>query len=338
VFNFFMQNRAVILSSFGRDPLTFSEWPVPELEDGMVSVQMIAAPVNPADLNIIEGKYGELPGLPAIPGSEGVGRVVAVGAGVKEISAGDLVAVIRRGTWSEHLTVGANDVFVLPDSIDPLQAAMLGVNPPTALLMLESLPDLKPGEWVVQNAANSGVGRSVIQIAKARGLRTLNIVRREELVAELTQLGADCVVTEETDLRTAAKDLCGGCLPRLGLNAVGGASALNLANGLAKGGHLITYGAMGRQPLKIPNGLLIFKNLTFSGFWLTRWKSQSSREEQNRVFSELGKMLADQKLHIAIHRTFPASQINEALAEAATEKRQGKVLLDFSELGATKEQ
>lgn len=325
-----MQNRAVILSSFGRDPLTFSEWPVPEPGVGMVNVKMIAAPINPADLNIIEGKYGELPELPAIPGSEGAGRVVALGAGVGAFRVGELVSVIRRGTWSQHLSVAEKDVFPVPDSTDPLQAAMLGVNPPTALLMLETLPDLKPGEWIVQNAANSGVGRCVIQIAKARGLRTLNIVRREELVAELTELGADCVVTEETDLRTAAKDICGGKLPRLGFNAVGGASALNLANGLAKDGHLITYGAMGRQPLKIPNGLLIFKNLTFSGFWLTRWKSHASREEQNRVFSELGNLLAAQKLQIAIHRVFPASQINEALAEAAAEKRAGKVLLDFS--------
>lgn len=324
-----MQSRAVILSSFDKSPLTFQEWPVAEVGAGMLGIQMLAAPINPADLNIIEGKYGELPELPAIPGSEGAGRVVSIGAGVENFSIGDFVSVIRRGTWAEFLTVAVDNVFQLNSSIDPFQAAMLGVNPPTALLMLETMPDLKPGDWVVQNAANSGVGRCVIQIARERGLRTLNVVRRSELIPELTHLGADCVVTEDSDLRRTVKELCGGEQPRLGLNAVGGASALNLANGLAKNGHLVTYGAMGRQPLKIPNSLLIFKNLSFSGFWLTRWKSMSPRTEHLRVFSRLTDMLASKNLTQPVHRIFPASQINEALAEAATEKRRGKVLLDF---------
>ncbi len=118
---------------------------------------------------------------------------------------------------------------------------------------------------MVQNAANSAVGRSVIQIARARGLKTLNVVRRPELIDELKALGADVVVTEDTDLRTSVEELCGGSRPRLALNAVGGASALNLANALADRGTHVTYGAMGRQPLKIPNGLLIFREITFRG-------------------------------------------------------------------------
>jgi NADPH:quinone reductase-like Zn-dependent oxidoreductase len=291
---------------------------------------MLAAPINPADLNILEGKYGELPTLPCIPGSEGAGRVLSVGTGVSDFKPGDLVAVVRRGTWAKHLTVSAKEIFPLPSSTDPLQASMLGVNPPTAFLMLKTLSNLQPGEWILQNAANSGVGRSVIQIARALGLRTLNIVRRPELVAELTALGADCVLTEDDDLREMAGQIFGGQPPRLALNAVGGASALNLANALARDGHLVTYGAMGRQPLKIPNGLLIFKNLTFSGFWLTRWKMTTTPDEQKAVFHKLASMLAGGGLRLAVHATHPMDAIESAIADAASEKRTGKVLLDLA--------
>jgi NADPH:quinone reductase-like Zn-dependent oxidoreductase len=228
------------------------------------------------------------------------------------------------------MVVPAESLVALPEGLDPLQTAMLGVNPATAWRMIHDFAKLQPGDWIVQNAANSGVGRSVIQLAKALGLRTLNVVRRAELIHELRVSGADVVVTEDTDLKTETLTLCGGVLPKLGLNAVGGASALNLANALCAGSPLVTYGAMGRQPLKIPNGLLIFKNISFQGFWLRRWKESAPHAEVRATYEKLADFLAAGVLHTPVHKVFPLDQVLEAIAEATQEKRSGKVLLRMS--------
>lgn len=323
--------RAAQLTGFGRAPevLRVETLPQPEPAAGEVLLEMLAAPINPADLNVIDGTYGFLPTPPAVIGNEGVGRVAALGHGVEDFAVGDLVIPLSFGNWTQFKVAAADQVLRLAPSIDLSQAAMLSINPPTAWAMLEDFVTLEPGEWVVQNAANSAVGRSVIQLARARGLRTLNVVRRTELVSELQAIGADVVVTEQTDLRESVEDLCGGQRPRLGFNAVGGASALNLANGLADRGTLVTYGAMARQPLKIPNGLLIFRNLKFKGFWLRRWLQATPREKLEETFALLAEQSIQGRLHMPVHRTFPLSELLAAVEEAGKEKRAGKVLLDL---------
>jgi trans-2-enoyl-CoA reductase len=295
-----------------------------------VRLEMVAAPVNPADLNVIEGTYGELPEqLPATLGNEGAGRVVATGAGVTSLHPGDLVALLDPGSWCSHRNVRADRVIPLPAGIDPQQASMLLVNPSSAYAMLHDFAALQSGDWVIQNAANSGVGRCVIQIAGRLGLRTLNIVRRPELIDELLALGADRVALENTDLRKDGRALMDGADARLALNAVGGASALNLANALAAGSPLVTYGAMARQPLKIPNGLLIFHGLRFEGFWLRRWFREKPATEQHRVFALLAEMVREGSLRVPVARTFPLEDVSAALREAAAEHRDGKILLDL---------
>lgn len=322
---------AAQLIGFGKpeDVLRVDEIMVPEPAEGELLLDMLMATVNPADLNIIEGKYGELPELPAIIGNEGVGRVRALGPGVEGFAVGDLVLPMRRGTWTQVMVTAAEDAVRLPADMDPAQAAMMSVNPPSAAAMLEDFVALNPGDWVVQNVANSAVGRSVIQIARARGWKTLNVVRRPEVVGELHALGADVVVLEDVDLRGEVKTLCGSARPRLALNAVGGASALNLANALADGGTMVTYGAMGRQPLKIPNGLLIFRRLTFCGFWLKHWREETPQVRQEAVMAELAGLSVSGRLQMPVHRVFPLSEVGAAVAEAVGEKRAGKVLLDL---------
>jgi len=319
------------LTGFGKasEVLRVEEMPPPEPGDGELLVEMLAATVNPADLNIIEGKYGELPELPAVIGNEGVGRVVALGANVTRFSAGDLVLPMCRGTWTQSLVAKAAEAVLLPAGLDIFQAAMLTVNPPSAWAMLHTFVALKPGDWIVQNAANSAVGRCVIQIARSRGWKTLSVVRRPELVEELRGIGGDVVVLEDCDLRTQVTGLCGGNRPLLALNAVGGASALNLANALADEGTLVTYGAMGRQPLKIPNGMLIFKNLHFCGFWLNRWKKKSPRESIEKMFSTLAERVKSGDLKMPVHRVYPLTELGAAVKEAGRENRTGKVMLDL---------
>lgn len=319
------------LFAFGENPpaVRVEEIPTPTPAPGEVVIRMLAAPINPADLNVIEGSYGELPPLPATIGNEGCGEILALGAGVENLRIGQKVLPLAFGTWTRELLLPAENAIPLPDDIDIRQAAMLAVNPATAWRLLHDFITLQPGDWIVQNAANSGVGRAVIQLARHLGLRTLNVVRRPELLDELLALGGDVVVTEEADLRREARQLCGGALPKLGLNAVGGASALNIANALAPVSPHITYGAMGRQPLKIPNGLLIFQNLAFQGFWLRRWKDQAPVAEIQSTYTTIASLLHRGLLHTPVDRVFPMTEVSAALAAAAQDKRPGKILLDL---------
>jgi mitochondrial enoyl-[acyl-carrier protein] reductase / trans-2-enoyl-CoA reductase len=322
---------ASCLRAFGKpaNVLEIKERSRPRLRQDEILLEMLAAPVNPADLNVIEGKYGELPELPAVIGNEGVGRVAAVGSKAAGFSENDLVLPMRRGTWSQFMVANATTAVRLPREMNAFQAAMLTVNPSSAWGMLKSFVKLAPGEWILQNAANSAVGRCVIQIARSFGWRTLNLVRRPDLIEELKSLGADVVAVEGCDLREVSAEHCGAARPRLGLNAVGGASALNLANALADFGTLVTYGAMARQPLKIPNGLLIFRNLEFKGFWASRWLRSLPPAESQKLWNALAWLSVEGKLRIPIHRIFPLSQLLAAVAEAGAEKRNGKVVLDL---------
>lgn len=292
-------------------------------------VRMLAAPINPADLNVIEGKYPIRPELPGVPGVEGIGKVEEVGAEVNTVSIGDLVLLPHGvGTWREACVTDASTLRVLPPEIAPVQAAMLKINPATALRMLRDFVPLQPGDWVLQNAANSGVGRAVIQIAHATGLRTVNIVRRQELVAELQAQGADLVLTEDEKWPALPGPI------RLALNAVGGESALRLANALSRGGTLVTYGAMSRQPLRIPNGLLIFKDLRWRGFWISQWYREASAGAIDALFSELFPLVRNGILHTPVERIYPLEEVASALRHAAESGRSGKILFGAPEIVA----
>ena len=323
---------AARLHQFGKpaDSIAPGDVTLPPPGPEEVVLDMLAAPINPADLNVIEGTYGDLPELPATIGNEGVGRVSSVGLGVTGLNPGQLVLPMAFGTWCKQMIVPAGNVIPLPEGLDIFQAAMLTVNPATAWRMLHDFVKLEPGDWVVQNASNSGVGRSVIQLARALGWKTLNVVRRAELVEELTAAGGTAVVTEECDLRKELKTLCGGARPKLALNAVGGPSALNIANALAPGGTMITFGAMSKQPLKIPNGLLIFKGLKFGGFWLNRWRKNAGRAVLQETYSALAAHLKAGTLFTPVHETYPLARVVAAAEAAAKEQRGGKVLLDLA--------
>ncbi|MBB5353001.1 NADPH:quinone reductase-like Zn-dependent oxidoreductase [Haloferula luteola] len=307
------------------DVLGLTEDPPASLPDGFVRLKVLASPINPADLNFIEGTYGVKPELPATPGIEGCAEVTE--SLHEGFSPGDRVIVLSRGAMWARETIFPGDVlFKLPEGIDPLQASMLKVNPATAFRMLHGFVAPPPGGWVVQNAANSGVGRCVIQICKVLGWRTLNLVRRPELMTELKNLGADEVLLDEGDAVDAAKALLGDDRPVLALNAVGGDSALRLMNLLAEGGSHVTYGAMGRKPLKVPNGLLIFKDISLHGFWMTKWLENARLPEVHRTYGLLAQLMADGKLDVPIDSTHPLGDFSAALERLEAPDRQGKVL------------
>ena len=294
-------------------------------EEGEVLVRLSAAPINPADLNTIEGTYGVKLELPGVPGIEGCGVIEESQAeGFQE---GDTVMFIERAaTWATHTTVPATSLFKLPSKIDPLQAAMLKVNPATAWRLLHGYGELKAGDWIVQNLGNSAVGRCVIQIARDLGVKTISFVRREEVVPELTELGADAVFTDDDAGMAAAKELMGGSVAKLAFNAVGGDSSLRVMKLLDDCGTHITYGAMGRKPVTIGNGQLIFKGITVTGLWVTRWLEKAPFQEVRSTYHELAQRVADGRIVQAVDKTYALAEFKDAIERLDSPDLHGKVL------------
>jgi trans-2-enoyl-CoA reductase len=304
--------------------------PWPEPASGEVVVQMQAAPINPADLNAIEGKYPVRTALPATPGFEGAGIVVDLGGNVTNPSVGSLVILPHHlGTWREAVAVKANELIAVPPEIEPIQAAMLKINPMTAWRLLHDYVELKRGDWMIQNAANSAAGRAVIQIARELGYKSVNIVRRQELLEELRQEGGDVVLVDGENLREEVKTATGGAPIRLGLNAVGGDSALRLANTLAPESTVVTFGAMSLQPLKIPNGLLIFKDLRFRGIWINKWYDNATMAQRMKAFQQLFEMAKRGLLKTKVEKSYPLAEAKAAVTHAAQGKRSGKIIFEF---------
>jgi len=304
-------------------------WPKPASDE--VVVEMRAAPINPADINAIEGKYPGRREVPAVPGFEGAGVVVEVGAEVSTIAKGALVILPHDiGTWREALAVKASELVAVPPEIEPVHAAMLKINPMTALRLLRDYVDLARGDWLIQNAANSAAGRAVIQIAHELGFKTVNVVRRAELIDELRGEGGDVVLVDGENLRDEVKTVTSGAAIRLGLNSVGGDSALRLANCLAFGGTLVSFGAMSLQPLKIPTGLLIFKDLRFRGIWINKWYDAATMQERMEAFKPLFEMATRGLLKTKVEKAYPIDEAKAAVAHASQSKRSGKIIFEFA--------
>jgi trans-2-enoyl-CoA reductase len=317
-------NPADVLQLEARDP------PAPKMHH--VTVRMLYAPVNPADINFIEGLYGRAPSLPAVPGNEGCGRVIAVGDSVTSLAPGDLVIPLHPdGCWSEHVAAPEHHFAKLPDGLDLKQAAMLRVNPCTAWRMLHDFRELEPGAWIVQNAANSAVGRAVIQIAKYLGWHTMNFVRRLEVADELLALGADAVFMDDDEGLSRAKELAVKTPLNLALNAVGGDSALRLMDLLSFHGALVTYGAMSRRSLKVPNKFLIFKDLEIRGYWVTKWMERAASAEIASMLRALADLMRDGKLTLPVDAVYDLKSWREAMVRAQESGRSGKVLLKLGD-------
>ena len=320
--------RAVQLIAYG-DPiegLKYVDIPEPEAPGpDQVLIAVEFSPLNQSDLLLARGMYGTRPALPTVIGNEGVGRVLAVGANVEKVKVGDRVlAPLSSFTWRERMIAPANGLFALPPDADPQQLSMLAINPPTAALLLSEYVNLKPGEWVVQNSANSAVGRWVIAFAKTRGLKTVNIVRRRELVPELQAIGGDVVVVDSPDVSKEIKAAVGQAELRLALDGVSGPASGVIASTLSPHGTLVLYAAMSKGPMSISPLDVIFKPLTVRGFWLGHPESTAKSAP---AIAQAAEMIASGRVHIPVAAAYPLSSIKEAVAHA---QRGGKILLDVA--------
>jgi len=322
--------KAAVYETHGNpaDVLRVADLPLTQPAANEVVVKMLAAPINPADLNSIEGKYPIKAPLPAVPGMEGAGVVIEVGTAVRDLAIGTHVILPHNfGTWREMAVIAADKLVAVPKEIEPIQAAMLKVNPITAWRMIHDFVSLHSGEWLIQNAANSGAGQCVIQIARKLGVKTVNVVRRPELVEELHSLGGDVVLVDSENLRDEVAAATGKAPIRLALNAVGGENGLRVAKCLASDGTMVTYGAMSLQALCIPNGMLIFKNLRFTGFWVNKWYEAATAEERAGTFAPLFEMAKRGLLRTKVEKTYSLSEAQTAITHASQNKRSGKIVL-----------
>lgn len=293
---------------------------------GEIVFDTLAFPINPADLSFCRGNYRLTPNLPATPGAECVGRVVAVGAGVRDLKPGDLVINLERENWAQRRRVRAEQAIPIPAGLDLRQAAMLRINPATAQLLLEDHVSLQPGDWVIQNVANSAVGRHLIVLAKARQWRTVNVVRREDVAAELTALGADAVLTGGPDLAERARAAAGQPI-RLGIDAVSGQATKRIAECVADGGVVVSYGSMSGEDPVMSRPALGFRGVSLVGFMLGRGLAKRTPERVRTLYAELAAQLRDGALRAPIEATYPIEEIKAALAHAQRGGRDGKVLV-----------
>ena len=320
--------RAIHLTAFGNPAqgLEFVHIPEPAAPGpDQVLIGVEFSPIDLSDLLVASGAYPFRPSLPSVIGNEGVGKILAVGPGVETVAVGDRVLTPLYGlAWAERIVAPADGLFALPAGVDPQQLAMLTINPPTAGLLLSEFVGLAPGDWVVQNAANSGVGRAVIALARARGFRTINLVRRAELIDELLALGGDLVVVDGPDGLDRVKAALGTAAPRLAIDGVGGPSAATLIDLLGRDGTLVAYAALSKAPIAISALALIFKRVSLRGFFL------SDPEHAARIapfIVEAAELLRSGRLHAPVAATYPLSAIKDAVAHV---QRGGKVLLDVA--------
>jgi NADPH:quinone reductase-like Zn-dependent oxidoreductase len=323
--------KTVQLSSFGApaDVVELADVDPADPGPGQLAVAIEAAPINPSDLMLIRGVYGVRPELPAALGAEGVGRVIAVGDGVDASRVGARVLVVptlEQATWREHTVLDERNAVPVDADGDPLQLAMLGINPITAFCLLHGYVKLAPGAWVAQTGASSATAGYVLALAKHAGLRTLNVVRRAESVKPLLDAGADVVLVEGDDLAEQAADAIGDAPIELIVDGVAGEPVAQLAPLLKIGGQIVSYTARGRQPLSISILDLIFRELSVHGYWLNLWLERTPRDTVAHTYHELAAVIADGTLSAPVEATYALADYREAIAHAARSDRTGKVL------------
>jgi NADPH:quinone reductase-like Zn-dependent oxidoreductase len=322
--------RSVIFESFGNpsEVLTLAERPMPEPAAGQVRVRMTMSPMHNHDIAIIRGVYGYKPPLPAVPGTEAVGVVDALGEGVTHLKTGQRVMLAgASATWAEFFLAPAAKLIPVPDALSDALACQLIAMPLSAAMLLEDL-QLKSGEWLVQNTANGAVGKTVAMLAQARGINVVNLVRRDAGVAELTALGiANGVSTEQPGWEARVKEITGGASILKAVDSIGGDAANQIMNLTAVGATLVSFGAMSGKPLQIGADNLIFKQATVKGFWGAKRSEATPPAELARLIGELIRLAMSGELRLPVEATFDLADAAKAGAASAVPGRAGKVVL-----------
>jgi NADPH:quinone reductase-like Zn-dependent oxidoreductase len=322
--------RSALHHAFGEPAavLAAGDSPIPQPGKGEVRIRTLLAPIHNHDLWTVRGQYGYKPRLPAIGGSEAVGVVDALGEGVEGFAIGQRVATASaRGTWAEYFVASARALVPMPDGVPDETAAQLLAMPLSALMLLESL-QVEPGQWIVQNAANGAVGKALAMLAGARGVQVLNLVRRDDGVAEMNALGIDhAVSTAQEGWQQQARAILGPSLARAAVDSVSGKASGDLLSLLGDGGTLVAFGAMTGEPMLLSPGDLIFKEATVKGFWGSKASQVLSNEDKARLIGELMQRALAGQLQLPVDATYSIDEIAQAAAASLQPARKGKILL-----------
>lgn len=323
--------RVLQFNTFGQpaEVLTLTNVPPITPKRGQVQIHLTHRPINPSDLLYIRGVYGIKPRLPAVPGFEGIGHVDAVGEGVTEFQIGDRVVPMGvMGTWQEAVIARTSQLVRIPEDVDDQVAAQLTVNPVTAWVMVTKELAVKPGEWLLQTAAGSTLGRIVLQIAKQRGFKTVNFVRRPEQVKELLDLGADAVIcTEDPDPVEEVMKITQGQGVFAAIDSVGGLTGARAAKCLRQGGTMLVYGLLSEERIPVDPGDMIFKGTTIRGFWMSRWYQQTPPQEIQSTWNDVLKMMAGGELVPPVEAEYDLAEFKAAIEHSERPRRHGKVIL-----------
>lgn len=303
----------------------------PTLGPDEVLISMEAAPINPSDFLLVRGKYAVRPSFPFSLGGEGIGRVIKMGPKVDVSLKGKRVLILptyEQGTWADQVVIPMRNLVRVSDEADPLQLAMIGINPATAYLMMHQYVSLMPGDWIGQTGANSAMGQYIIALAKMAGVKTLNLVRREEAAKEVLEYGGDRVVIHDDNIRKNIDEALNGKKLSLVFDIVGGTQAGELAKSLKSGGSIVSYAFQDGYPTLSPN--FLFNNLSLHGFWLINWIRNAPRTEIEEVYQKLSDFIVDGSISAKVQNVYPLEHFNKAIEEALQSKRNGKILFKFT--------
>jgi NADPH2:quinone reductase len=322
------------------DVVSWRELPSPELGPDEVLVRMRLSPVHPSNLHVIRGRFGRQPALPASPGSEGFGIVEAVGAGVSQRRVGDRVVLLDcPGTWREVVVCPAGRAVPVPDRVSDDDAAQALINPVTAWVMTVVEHKLRRGDWLVQTAAGSTVGRLVLQIAKAQGFHTINLVRRREQIDEIKQLGGEVVIcTEDENWPEQLMEATGGRGVTRAIDCVAGRVGATVARCLAPGGRMLVYGALSSHRQSDPTAFempifaprLVYSAAEVRGWFQPHWLETTDEADSYKALESMLELMASGAVKLPPAQRYPASAYREALIAADGNSREGKPLLEFS--------
>jgi len=334
--------RAIVFEQFGEpvEVLELRDLRSAEPGPGEVRIRMLASPVNPSDLMVVRGIYAKLPQLPATPGFEGVGIVESAGGGLLgKYFIGKRVAVLNRqsGNWCDQTVVPAKQVIPLAQDLPTEQAAMFFVNPASAFIMTRKVLAVPKGEWLLQTAAGSALGRMVIRLGNRFGFRTLNVVRREQQVDELKALGAGAVLTFDPDrhqteqLRDDVRAITNDQSLRFAIDPVGGETGSAVIHCLGVASRMIVFGTLSNDPLSFSSRVLMDHGIRLEGFWLARWMARQRLLSKLRLVKQITRLIREGILSSDVRESFPLEQISEAVRTAEETASGGKVLLRIAE-------
>lgn len=322
--------RALMHSKFG-DPaevLSIEDIPVADPGAGEVRVRMLLSPIHNHDLWTICGTYGFKPELPARAGSEAVGVIDSIGAGVTGLKVGQRVATGGTfGVWAEYFIAQAGALIPLDEDISDEVGAQLISMPFSAISLLDSLK-LSQGDWFVQNAANGTVGRLLAQLAQARGINVIGLVRRSAGIDELAVQGIHNIVATDTDDWVAQVRTIAGDAPLVvGVDSVGGRASGEVLSLLAEDATLIVFGAMQSPIMEIGSGDIIFKQATVRGFWGSKVSATMPAQKRGALLGELVGYISSGVLTLPVETTYSFEEARTAAKANFAPGRTGKIML-----------